>query len=174
MAIFSQHCIFTQLKLNDVTCPCPLNISLLWVYTDSHRQRIINWINAAGGTSSAFDVTTKVLQGLIFLFMKFKSLKEIVPLANCFHMLEGDKFYRKFIPVTNLNTKVRFTHSNLDVFMINQQGILHSALHGEFWRLIDPQGKPPGVMGWWPSRAVTFLENHDTGSTQVQIIYLVN
>ncbi|CAK9193722.1 unnamed protein product [Sphagnum troendelagicum] len=71
---------------------------------DSHRQRIIDWINAAGGTSSAFDVTTK--------------------------------------------------------------GILHSALHGEFWRLIDPTGKPPGVMGWWPSRAVTFLENHDTGSTQ--------
>ncbi|KAH8949300.1 hypothetical protein BDL97_10G025000 [Sphagnum fallax] len=71
---------------------------------DSHRQRIIDWINAAGGKSSAFDVTTK--------------------------------------------------------------GILHSALHGEFWRLIDPTGKPPGVMGWWPSRAVTFLENHDTGSTQ--------
>jgi hypothetical protein len=52
-------------------------------------------------------------------------------------------------------------------FQIFLQGILHSALHGEFWRLIDPQGKPPGVMGWWPSRAVTFLENHDTGSTQV-------
>ncbi len=50
------------------------------------------------------------------------------------------------------------------------QGILHSALHGEFWRLIDPQGKPPGVMGWWPSRAVTFLENHDTGSTQVPFV----
>eukprot|EP00850_Spirogloea_muscicola_P015054 SM000112S23996 [mRNA] locus=s112:205571:213129:- [translate_table: standard] len=71
---------------------------------DAHRQRIINWVNATGGTSSAFDVTTK--------------------------------------------------------------GILHSALHSEYWRLIDPQGKPPGVMGWWPSRAVTFLENHDTGSTQ--------
>eukprot|EP00249_Psilotum_nudum_P024115 c29097_g1_i3 orf=478-3477(+) len=71
---------------------------------DAHRQRIINWINATGGTSSAFDVTTK--------------------------------------------------------------GILHAALHNEYWRLIDPQGKPPGVMGWWPSRAVTFLENHDTGSTQ--------
>eukprot|EP00271_Cylindrocystis_brebissonii_P013285 TRINITY_DN329_c0_g2_i1.p1 TRINITY_DN329_c0_g2~~TRINITY_DN329_c0_g2_i1.p1 ORF type:complete len:1058 (-),score=276.27 TRINITY_DN329_c0_g2_i1:758-3931(-) len=71
---------------------------------DAHRQRIINWINATGGESSAFDVTTK--------------------------------------------------------------GILHSAVHNEYWRLIDPQGKPPGVMGWWPSRAVTFLENHDTGSTQ--------
>ncbi|MCO5584846.1 hypothetical protein L7F22_038778 [Adiantum nelumboides] len=71
---------------------------------DAHRQRIVNWLNATGGTSSAFDVTSK--------------------------------------------------------------GILHSALHNEYWRLIDPQGKPPGVMGWWPSRAVTFLENHDTGSTQ--------
>ncbi|KAH7673439.1 Alpha-amylase protein [Dioscorea alata] len=71
---------------------------------DAHRQRIVNWINATGGTSSAFDVTTK--------------------------------------------------------------GILHSALHNQYWRLIDPQGKPTGVMGWWASRAVTFLENHDTGSTQ--------
>ncbi|XP_027187610.1 uncharacterized protein [Cicer arietinum] len=71
---------------------------------DAHRQRIVNWINATGGTSSAFDITTK--------------------------------------------------------------GILHSALHNEYWRMIDPQGKPTGVMGWWPSRAVTFIENHDTGSTQ--------
>ncbi|XP_077223141.1 uncharacterized protein LOC143856751 [Tasmannia lanceolata] len=71
---------------------------------DAHRQRIVDWINATGGTSSAFDVTSK--------------------------------------------------------------GILHSALHDQYWRLIDPQGKPTGVMGWWPSRAVTFLENHDTGSTQ--------
>ncbi|XP_071915829.1 uncharacterized protein [Coffea arabica] len=71
---------------------------------DAHRQRIVNWINATGGISSAFDVTTK--------------------------------------------------------------GILHSALHNQYWRLIDPQGKPTGVMGWWPSRTVTFLENHDTGSTQ--------
>jgi hypothetical protein len=38
----------------------------------------------------------------------------------------------------------------------------------EYWRLSDEKGKPPGVLGWWPSRAVTFIENHDTGSTQVQ------
>jgi glycosidase len=72
---------------------------------DAHRQRIVNWINAAGGTAGAFDVTTK--------------------------------------------------------------GILHAALERrEYWRLADASGKPPGVMGWWPSRAVTFIENHDTGSTQ--------
>ncbi len=36
----------------------------------------------------------------------------------------------------------------------------------EMWRLIDRDGKPPGVLGVWPSRAVTFIDNHDTGSTQ--------
>jgi alpha-amylase len=41
------------------------------------------------------------------------------------------------------------------------------AVKGELWRLRDPEEKPPGVMGWWPSRSVTFIENHDTGSTQV-------
>lgn len=72
---------------------------------DAHRQRIINWINDAGGLSGAFDVTTK--------------------------------------------------------------GILHATLERcEYWRLTDRDGKPPGVLGWWPSRAVTFIENHDTGSTQ--------
>ena len=29
--------------------------------------------------------------------------------------------------------------------------------------MIDSQGRPPGVLGIWPSRAITFLENHDTG-----------
>ncbi|KAK1325384.1 putative alpha-amylase 2 [Acorus calamus] len=71
---------------------------------DSHRQRIINWIDNAGGLCAAFDFTTK--------------------------------------------------------------GILQESVRGELWRLRDSKGKPPGVMGWWPSRAVTFIENHDTGSTQ--------
>lgn len=35
----------------------------------------------------------------------------------------------------------------------------------EYWRLIDAGGRPPGVLGLWPSRAITFIENHDTGST---------
>ena len=36
----------------------------------------------------------------------------------------------------------------------------------EYWRLKGADGRPPGVMGWWPSRAVTFLENHDTVCSQ--------
>ena len=37
-----------------------LNVNHTIMDADAHRQRIVNWINAAGGTSSAFDVTTKV------------------------------------------------------------------------------------------------------------------
>ncbi|XP_073107060.1 alpha-amylase type B isozyme-like isoform X2 [Elaeis guineensis] len=37
----------------------------------------------------------------------------------------------------------------------------------EYWQLSDQKGKLPVVVGWWPSCTVTFIENHDTGSTQV-------
>ena len=33
-------------------------------------------------------------------------------------------------------------------------------------RTVLVQGKAPGLVGWWPAKAVTFIENHDTGSTQ--------
>lgn len=59
------------------------------------------------------------------------------------------------------------TGGNASAFDVTTKGILHAVFERqEYWRLSDPQGKPPGVMGWWPSRSVTFIENHDTGSTQ--------
>ena len=51
-------------------------------------------------------------------------------------------------------------------FDFTLKGILQEAVtRKEYWRLVDGQGRPPGVLGIWASRAVTFLENHDTGST---------
>lgn len=38
----------------------------------------------------------------------------------------------------------------------------------EYWRMRDDSGKAPGLLGWWPSRAVTFLDNHDTGAPLLQ------
>ena len=71
---------------------------------DNHRQRTVRWCDSTGGTSGAFDFTTK--------------------------------------------------------------GILQEAVQRrEYWRLVDAQGKPPGLVGMWPSRAFTFIDNHDTGST---------
>ena len=44
------------------------------------------------------------------------------------------------------------------------KAVLQEAVsRGEYWRLRDADGKPPGLMGWWPQRAVTFIDNHDTG-----------
>eukprot|EP00271_Cylindrocystis_brebissonii_P013286 TRINITY_DN329_c0_g3_i1.p1 TRINITY_DN329_c0_g3~~TRINITY_DN329_c0_g3_i1.p1 ORF type:complete len:534 (-),score=92.49 TRINITY_DN329_c0_g3_i1:719-2320(-) len=71
---------------------------------DNHRQQLVNWIDATGGRSTAFDFTTK--------------------------------------------------------------GVLQEAVNGQLWRLRDPNNKPAGLIGYWPQKAVTFLDNHDTGSTQ--------
>ncbi|KAJ7953759.1 Alpha-amylase [Quillaja saponaria] len=62
---------------------------------------------------------------------------------------------------------INATNGTTGAFDVTTKGILHSALERcEYWRLSDQKGKPPGVVGWWPSRALTFIENHDTGSTQ--------
>ncbi|XP_073393185.1 probable alpha-amylase 2 isoform X2 [Physcomitrium patens] len=52
-------------------------------------------------------------------------------------------------------------------FDFTTKAILQEACAKEEWyRLRDAQGRPPGLLGVWPSRAVTFIDNHDTGSTQ--------
>ncbi|XP_030543703.1 alpha-amylase 3, chloroplastic [Rhodamnia argentea] len=62
---------------------------------------------------------------------------------------------------------INATNGTAAAFDVTTKGVLHAALERcEYWRLSDQKGKPPGVVGWWPSRAVTFVENHDTGSTQ--------
>lgn len=91
---------------NDATAPY-FSVGEYWTNLDlsnpnPHRQAIVNWIDATGGKSAAFDFTTK--------------------------------------------------------------GILQQAVkYNEYWRLKDGQGKPSGLIGWWPALSVTFLDNHDTG-----------
>lgn len=52
------------------------------------------------------------------------------------------------------------------LFDFTTKGILQVAVNGEYWRLRDSKGKASGLIGWWPTRAVTFIDNHDTGSQQ--------
>ncbi|KAK9915375.1 hypothetical protein WJX75_008171 [Coccomyxa subellipsoidea] len=93
-----------ELAFGEYWDTCEYTDGVLNYNQDAHRQRTVNWCDRTGGTSAAFDFTTK--------------------------------------------------------------GILQEAMgRGEYWRLIDSQGRPPGLLGMWPSRAVTFIENHDTGST---------
>ncbi|MFA6030681.1 MAG: glucan 1,4-alpha-maltotetraohydrolase domain-containing protein [Elusimicrobiota bacterium] len=50
------------------------------------------------------------------------------------------------------------------VFDFTTKALLQQAVSsGEYWRLKDRAGRPAGLIGWWPRKAVTFLDNHDTG-----------
>ncbi|TVU06483.1 hypothetical protein EJB05_49702 [Eragrostis curvula] len=51
-------------------------------------------------------------------------------------------------------------------FDFTTKGVLQAAVQGELWRMRDGDGKAAGLIGWLPEKAVTFVDNHDTGSTQ--------
>eukprot|EP00913_Durusdinium_trenchii_P011205 g10523.t1 len=58
-------------------------------------------------------------------------------------------------------------HRQTLAFDFTTKGVLQEACRlTQFWRLRDKDGKPPGLIGWLPQYAVTFIDNHDTGSTQ--------
>ena len=39
---------------------------------------------------------------------------------------------------------------------------LISAIETERFETLNDNGRPSGIIGWWPAKAVTFVENHDT------------
>lgn len=39
---------------------------------------------------------------------------------------------------------------------------LIAAVEGDRYELLNDNNRPSGLIGWWPSKAVTFVENHDT------------
>ena len=44
------------------------------------------------------------------------------------------------------------------------KGILQEAAkYMQYDRLRDRDGRAPGLLGWWPQKACTFIDNHDTG-----------
>jgi alpha-amylase len=83
---------------NDGSAPY-LSVGEFW---DADRQNVVDWIDATGGKSMAFDFPTRTLLKTAIGQRQFGALKTI-------------------------------------------------------------DGKPTGVIGWWPAMSVTFLEDHDTG-----------
>lgn len=62
---------------------------------------------------------------------------------------------------------VNGTDKTCTAFDFTTKGILQEACRNcQYWRLRDSDGKPPGMLGWMPKYAVTFIDNHDTGSSQ--------
>ena len=51
------------------------------------------------------------------------------------------------------------------------KGILQEAARNtQYHRLRDREGRPPGLLGWWPRRAVSFVDNHDTGESGLKAV----
>jgi len=62
---------------------------------------------------------------------------------------------------------INSTGKETTAFDFTTKGVLQEACRtGQYWRLKDDDGKPAGLLGWMPKYAVTFIDNHDTGSTQ--------
>lgn len=61
---------------------------------------------------------------------------------------------------------VKAAGGDVKSFDFTTKGILQTAVESELWRLNDSNGRPPGVIGLLPANGVTFIDNHDTGSTQ--------
>ena len=52
------------------------------------------------------------------------------------------------------------------MFDFTTKAVLQEAVkNGEYWRLRDSQGRAAGLLGVAPAYAVTFVDNHDTGSS---------
>lgn len=61
---------------------------------------------------------------------------------------------------------VRAAGGNAAAFDFASKGVLQDAVQGKLHRLRDGGGGIPGLIGLMPEKAVTFVDNHDTGSTQ--------
>ncbi|XP_056688790.1 alpha-amylase-like [Spinacia oleracea] len=78
-------------------------------------------------------------------------------------VLERENQIEKFDRYLNV---VGTGYSGVSAFDFTTKCILASAVEGEWWRMKDPNGRPSGLIGIMPKNAVTFIDNHDTGSTQ--------
>ncbi|KAI8540150.1 hypothetical protein RHMOL_Rhmol09G0239900 [Rhododendron molle] len=56
-------------------------------------------------------------------------------------------------------------------FAITTKGVLLAAFGGEWSRLKDSNGKPPGMTGVLPQNSVTFIDNQDRKDTESQKIW---
>ena len=60
----------------------------------------------------------------------------------------------------------RHPHAHTEHSPLLSTCVQEAVKNTQYDRLKDERGKAPGLLGWWPAKACTFVDNHDTGSTQ--------
>ena len=66
----------------------------------------------------------------------------------------------------NIQNWVDATQQSSTAFDFATKAVLQDALNNNNLGAMNIGGKAPGLIGWSPSKSVTFIDNHDTGSTQ--------
>ncbi|KAL8160437.1 hypothetical protein V2J09_001974 [Rumex salicifolius] len=79
---------------------------------------------------------------------------------------DGKPEYNQNSHRNNLTTWTKESGGFITAFDFTTKGILQAAVEDEWWRMKDSNGKPSGLIGISPRNSVTFIDNHDTGSTQ--------
>lgn len=79
---------------------------------------------------------------------------------------DGKPAYNQDSHRNNLKNWAEESGGVITVFDFTTKGILQAAVEDEWWRMKDSGGNPSGLIGIAAGNAVTFIDNHDTGSTQ--------
>ncbi|KAF8401534.1 hypothetical protein HHK36_012476 [Tetracentron sinense] len=62
---------------------------------------------------------------------------------------------------------VQAAGGDVKAFDFPTKWVLQTAIEGELWRMNDSSGRAPGMICILSGNAVTFIDNHDTGSQQI-------
>ena len=131
------------------------------------RNDIVSWMNgrlkAVGFSGWRFDFVKGFSGSYVGEYASRTAPNFCVgELWNDFFLSDNGQGHRQ-----DLVNWVDATAGRCAAFDFTTKGLLNQVLRaGDYWRLKDMAGKPSGLIGWWPSRAVTFVDNHDTGPSR--------
>ncbi|GAB2293857.1 hypothetical protein Dimus_028068 [Dionaea muscipula] len=129
----------------------------------------MNWLkDGIGFDGWRFDFAKGYAPGVMRVYMEKTSPDFAV--AEIWNAIsygqDGKPSYAQDAHRNDLARWVQNAGGRISVFDFATKGILHAAVCGEWWRMRDGNSKPPGMIGNLPQNSVTFIDNHDTGSTQ--------
>jgi hypothetical protein len=157
---------------------CEYTDGVLNYNQDAHRQRTVNWVDSTGGTNAAFDFTTKgILQVCACVCVRVCVCVRAAGVCACWSCHGRRRERRQGSPAAlHPSTAARGSFVNhmhrgwcaracvcvCVCVCVCARARVHTCAHlqealarSELWRLVDAQGRPPGFVGMWPSRAIT-------------------
>lgn len=95
-----------------------------------------------------------------------ESFQDVMMIGELWETMNYDVHHMEYDQSTHRQSIVDYvdrTNGRFHMFDFTTKGILQEAVNkNEYWRLIDDEKRPPGAIGYWPEKCITFIDNHDT------------